>query len=441
MKKNLVVFLMIFLSTVLVFAEGQKEVAQEGTDASSELLAFFNGFTDDVAFSTVIDEYLDLNPDIKLEISDVVDEDEAAKKIVVLMASGVPVDIIKVNNPIKLNNFVEAGALMNLNDLAKKYDVNPDEYWGSGKNMLMNNGDLYAMGTQKTQWAMYYNKDLFDRAGLPYPSADVPMTWKEYRETAKKLTMGEGVDKTYGALHLKWPMFWYMSAIQKLGGGEQFYNADGTSNIEDPAFIEAITMFNNMQAVDKSVPSYADVTAQKLNSPSFLSGKYGMYVHGTWVFDWLKNPEDYPRDWKVGIAPMPVFEGAKTPYSWGVVSGISIGRNSENSDEAFKFIKYMVDNKHKYYDGGAVTANVKADTSNVAALMAEGLEADGITTEILQKVFFNPKTNIVTEKITGKNSTQYEKICVEELEKYFVGAQEFDVTIENIKTRADKAIK
>lgn len=431
---------MILLSSVFAYAGGQgEETAEAGGDV--ELLGFFNeNYTHEVALQKTVQEYLDMNPHVNLEVSDVIDENEAAKKIVVLMASGVPVDIIKANNPIKLNSFIDAGALLNLNDLAEKYDLDPEAYFGSGKNMLMRDGDLYAVGTQKTQWFMYYNKDIFDRAGVPYPSADVPMTWKEYRETAKKLTMGEGTDKVYGALHLKWVMFWYMSAIQRLGGGEHFYKEDGSSNIMDPAFREAIEMFNNMQAVDKSVPSYAEVTAQKLNSPSFLSGKYGMYIHGSWVFDWLKNSEEFPRDWNVGIAPMPVFEGAETPYSWGVVSGYGIGNNSENPEEAFKLLKYIVDNKHRYFGGGAVSANNQADMSNVAEVMAAGLEEDGVTPELIEKVLLNPETRIVTEKITGNNSSEYQKICVEELEKYFIGAEDLDTVLAAIKERADKVI-
>ena len=49
---------------------------------------------------------------------------------------------------------------------------------------------------------LYFNKDLFDKAGVPYPSAD--MTWDEYEELAKKMTSGEGSAKVYGTHNHTW---------------------------------------------------------------------------------------------------------------------------------------------------------------------------------------------------------------------------------------------
>ena len=440
MKKNLFILLMILLTSISAYAAGEEEEkAEAGGDV--ELFGFFNEtYEVEEAVRITIQEYLNMNPNVKLEVSDVINPNEAAKKIVVLMASGVPVDIIRANNPIQLNRFIESGALLNLNDLANKYDMDPEAYFGTGKSMLMKDGNLYAVGNDKTSWLMYYNKDIFDRAGVPYPSPDVPMTWKEYRETAKKLTMGEGTDKVYGALHLNWVMFWYMSAIQKLGGGEYFYKEDGSSNIMDPAFRESIEFFYNMQAEDKTVPSYAEVAAQKINSGSFLSGRYGMSINGQWIFELLKNPEDFPRDWNAGIAPMPVFEGAAAPYSWGVVSGFGIGKNSENPEEAFKLLKYIVDNKHQYFKGGVVSPNNLVDMGNIAELIAKGLEEDEITPNLIETVLLNPEMRFVTEKITGNKSGEYQKICVEELEKYFIDAVDLDTALAAIKERADKII-
>ena len=44
---------------------------------------------------------------------------------------------------------------------------------------------------------MYYNKDIFDAAGVEYPSND--WTWSDFEKMATELTSGEGANKIYGA--------------------------------------------------------------------------------------------------------------------------------------------------------------------------------------------------------------------------------------------------
>lgn len=71
---------------------------------------------------------------------------------------------------------------------------------------------------------------------------------------------------------------------------------------------------------------------------------------------------------------------------------------------------------------------------------AKALEDDGITLESLLDVFTNEKTVFVGEKIMGPNNVAYEKVYMEEVEKYLVDEQDLKTTIENIKKRGDKAI-
>jgi len=282
-RRLLTVSVLLFAAFTLVSAGG----SAEGTDAQEEgttLVAFFNdAYNNQATFRGVVDAFLAENPDITLDISDVTDPNESYKTVAVRMASGQPVDLIRMNNPIVLQQHANAGALMPLDDLAAQFDFDPDEYYGSGAAMTRVNDEFYMVGFTKTQWALFYNKALFDAAGIEYPSATEPMTWQEYQELAAELTMGQGTGKTYGALHLQWPMYWYGSAIQELGGGEEFYTEDGMSNITDPAFAEGIQRYYEMQAVDRSVPSHADVISQKINAQAYMNGRYAMYPHGSWM--------------------------------------------------------------------------------------------------------------------------------------------------------------
>lgn len=54
-------------------------------------------------------------------------------------------------------------------------------------------GKQVALPFKTDYYVLYYNKDIFDAAGVDYPSND--MTWTEWEEMCKSLTSGEGNDK------------------------------------------------------------------------------------------------------------------------------------------------------------------------------------------------------------------------------------------------------
>ena len=67
---------------------------------------------------------------------------------------------------------------------------------------LMYNGKTYSLPYRNDWYVLYYNKDLFDAAGVEYPSND--MTWEEYYDLAAKMTSGEGSSKVYGSHNHTW---------------------------------------------------------------------------------------------------------------------------------------------------------------------------------------------------------------------------------------------
>ena len=71
-------------------------------------------------------------------------------------------------------------------------------------------GKTYALPFRKDNNMIFYNKDLFDKAGVPYPEDG--MTMAEYHELAAKLTSGTGNDKVYGAHIHTWPSNVYQYA-------------------------------------------------------------------------------------------------------------------------------------------------------------------------------------------------------------------------------------
>lgn len=376
-------------------------------------------------FSHVDFEFMDEDPDM-------------LTKMPIAIASGEQQDIIIVANTINRTKFAEAGIIKPLDELIADAGYDFDDMFGNNVNLSKVGDDTVIAPIRRTTWLLYYNKALFDAAGVPYPDEKVPMTWTEYSEIAAKLTSGEGENKVYGALHLTWPTFWYGEATMKLGGGTGFYNAEGLSNIEEPIFATALERTYNMMHVDKSTPSHADVVISKIKPTAFMNGKYGMMISGSWILSWASQREEYPRDWKIGIAPMPVDEGTSLK-SWGDTKGYAIPTTAAHPELALDIIVEMI-------KVGAEYANVdphayqKVKNPDLFVETAELLADDDITKEQIAYLLDNPDMELGVEKISGKNNVAYEKVVDEEVEKYFVKEQDLATTIANIKERGDKAI-
>lgn len=165
----------------------------------------------------------------------------------------------------------------------------------------------------------------------------------------------------------------------------------------------------------------------------------GMCYQGGWVLPWATDKENFPRDWKIGIAPMPVDSG-DTMKTWGIVNGFGISPTAKDPELAFEIAMDLSRLSAKNaMSSESANRTVKQDILFTG--YGDGLKDDGITVDQLIYVFTDPSITFVGEKIMGDNNVAYEKVYMEEVEKYLVDEQDLDTTISNIKSRGDKAIK
>src|SRR5690606_3092061 len=143
-------------------------------------------------------------------------------------------------------------------------------------------GKQYGLPESFSDVVLFYNKDLFEAAGLETPQAD--WTWDEVREAAEKLT-----DKDAGA----WGMY------QPASFGE-FFNADKTAaTFASPEGIEAASWL-----VEKSgtvMPTEADgAGTPDFDSNLFKEGKLAMWTTGIWMFGAMSEVD---FEWDIAVEP------------------------------------------------------------------------------------------------------------------------------------------
>jgi multiple sugar transport system substrate-binding protein len=139
---------------------------------------------------------------------------------------------------------------------------------------------LYGIPKDWTSRAVFYNKALFDAAGIPHPTNE--WTMDEFLEIAQALTVGEGTDKQYG--FYTWNSQYPLQGIVWSNGGD-FISPDGmtaTGYLDSPETIEAIDWYIRLQTEHAVAPSGADAETIGDASTLFINGKLAMLENGIW---------------------------------------------------------------------------------------------------------------------------------------------------------------
>jgi len=260
-----------------------------------------------------------------------------------VMATGNELPDVGMINEAGTISWAEQGMLLDVSDMygpgeAKPLDSLAFTYQGSTVAYSIANNIL----------AMYYNKDMFDAAGLEYPpqSIDEAWSWDEFVAVAKQLTLDSngntpndaGFDKNnivqYGCMieNLTWQLEqWCLSN----GGG--FYSADGTTvTVTDPAAIEAIQAVADLYLVHNVAPLSTGLTDDGVQR-SIVAGTVAMTTNGTWAIGaFLAGPRD-KEGLNYGMGVMPYMKEKLTIATGGPAVVFS---QTKHPAEAMEFIKW-----------------------------------------------------------------------------------------------------
>lgn len=196
-------------------------------------------------------------------------------------------------------------------------------------------GTTYGVPVSVVTSCLYYNKDIFDQAGVAYPTDD--WTWADVEKASKEIqSKVENVNGfSFGMKTLPYTFEMYLWS-----NGTSFVDKDGKmdGNMNGKKAVEVFKMFQNME---KEGTAYA---AEKSVSSEMLGGKTAMYVDGTWPIEQLDE-----AGVNYGIVQIPKFEGQDTSKSVINTCGIAISKESKHKDEAWEFLKFWTGEEMNKY--------------------------------------------------------------------------------------------
>ena len=278
----------------------------------------------------LVDAFHAANPDITVKV-EVTDWESYWNKLRVQTAGGDAPDVFAMDGPI-YPDWQSRGTLLNLQPmidadptaLAGIYDAPlavyhlPDGYYGLPR-------DFQTI-------MMYYNKPMFDAAGLKYP--DDSWTIDDFKAAAAKLTLdknGDGKTDQWGISTEVWDMEPFWGPMVYNHGGD-IISADRKTTLmtEGPArdafaFIEGLYKDGSLMSAEAQ-SSYGN--------DGFAAGVGAMTFSGHWV---IPNYNTLAFDW--GVAPFP--KGPAGRATLVNSAGIVIGAHSQHAAEAWKFVKFV----------------------------------------------------------------------------------------------------
>ena len=333
--------------------------------------------------------------------------------------------------------------LLDLTDkIADSDKLEMDKFPKDIKEMYQWDGKTYAVPKDIDTIAMWYNKDMFDEAGIDYP--DGSWTWDEFYDIAEKLTKEDG--SQYGfAVSPDNDQGGYYNIIYDYGG-YVLSDDQQTSGFDQPGTIEGLTVLMDMEKngfddpntikamefVDKCVKNVmppASTMSETGTDVLFGSGKVAMISQGSWMVSAFKD-NDYIKE-HCDVARLP--KDAETGESVSIYNGLgwAASANTDMPDEAFQLIEWF----------GTKDMQQKQADLGVTMAAYEGM-SDGWVNSVdcfnLQP-YMDAMDNIVFRPHTNATLAWWNPMC-EELKKPWNDEESMDDACKNIVTIMNDAI-
>lgn len=243
---------------------------------------------------------------------------------------------------------ISRGQISDVTPIVEKLKATNEFRDGVFGGVAYNDGKYYGLPTGTQHMVLYYNKTLFDQYNaehpddqLKYPSSDWnnASTFEEIRETARKLTSGEGSNKKFGIS--AGPFLSYAGMYSVNSGGVNIFDENGNCCIDSKPFYDVYNWFEGMLVQDKSAPSTSD-TALLDSMARFQGGNIAMIIDGVWqIHDVCKYTEDY----EIGIAAIPVLNRSYKSHTTTFSDCFWAARNSTHQEADNKALEALMSEK------------------------------------------------------------------------------------------------
>lgn len=273
--------------------------------------------------------YSEENPDVELKVQ-VTTWSEYWTKLEASVTGGEAADIFWVN-VLHAAEYVEAGIMKDLTAVGEALDVDAN-FPAALVGGYTVDGKLYAIPKDFDTNAIFYNKEIFDKAGVAYPEDG--MTFEDFAAKCKELKdagLDEGTFPT--AINRNSGQTTYYATIAANGG--YILNEDTTkAGWNLPETIGGIQPWVDLvlDGYSPNLQQMSDTTPDAM----FSAGKLAMYLAGNYMIPEFAQTLDIS---KFDCVSRPTWNGKHTDIMNGL--GYAVNEATENEEEALKFVEWL----------------------------------------------------------------------------------------------------
>ncbi|MCE5322012.1 sugar ABC transporter substrate-binding protein [bacterium] len=343
------VFIIIALICPLITGCGKKQPENVTTIRFS----CWGNDIEEVNIRSLVAEFEKKHPNIKVDL-EIMPWSRVLDKLMISSAGGRPPDVTRISS-LWSAPLAAKGLLEPLDSYVKRDNFDIDDFYpqaieGWGKY----NGVLYELPTDIEVFALYYNKEMFDKYKIPYPEDS--WDWEKYVEVAKKFTRdldGDGqLDQWGTTIDVRWQNYIFQNGGKILGEDRNRCILDQPAAYNGLQFRADLT---NKYHVAPNAQEAANVGTNKL----FTSGRIAMCIGASYIAELvLKKEAKFDYD----VAMLPKGPKGRAAALCGAAYGMLA--RSKHKNEAWELVKWMTGKQ--YQRRTAITLQIFPSRKSVA---------------------------------------------------------------------------
>lgn len=353
--KRIALLVFLLVGTASLSGCGTSTPASVGYSVSLEVWGVLD---DSDAYGNIFGDYRKLNPNVKSITYRKLPIETYRADLINALASGKGPDIFMIRNPWRSafedktapapNNLISEQEYRN-----RLVDVAADDFINADKK-------IYGVPLSVDSLSLYYNKDLFNTAGITRP----PETWDEVKSDARLLgtidqfgtIIRSAIALGTGANINRSPDI-LMALMMQSRATSDSQESKGPVNFSDESSVKILDFYTQFSRVGSDVYSWN--ARQDYSLDAFYKGNLAMMINYSWQYDTIKQKN---AKLNIGVAPLPQFDKtnpANVANYWGYVvakdkpapptpsgqSSTTVSdpekKNQARIFEAWQFLKYL----------------------------------------------------------------------------------------------------
>jgi multiple sugar transport system substrate-binding protein len=332
--------------------------------------------------ATLVSKYEKLHPNVKINLSPGASSTEDLLQKLSAAFAGNDYPDISYAFGSWASQLESSDRTLDITKQVAKPSVKWDEFTGAARKTAQPTGTkTIGFPAVVDNISLLYNKTVFDKAGVAYPTAD--WTWDDFRTAAKKLTnpatqtygYGYSVSGSEETTWQFWPHLWQ-------NGGSIMTKDGKKATFDSKAGVDALTFLRDMAVTDKSV--YLDQTDTKFGD-LFVSNRIGMITSGPWELSDLKTGGT-----KYGVVQLPGTNGDHQTVSGPDIWALFDHKDKNRSYWAYNFTEWLTSAaQDEKWNVAAGNLPLRSSEVSSAAFKAQAKEFPGL--EIMEANAANAK--------------------------------------------------